>query len=180
MSEIVSPYSECVPTPKNGYARLGIRSHGKGTFHSYVAKGEELETAQMSVVRADMLIMNITFAWELAVAITTQEDAGKLVSHRFPQYAFNDEMEPPFFRYALINDKFRRHLYLASPGSAGRNRVLKTEQMLEYTILIPSTRSEQLAISSLLMKYDRLTSLHEAKLAKLRQLKLSLLDKMFV
>lgn len=27
--------------------RLGIRSHAKGIFHSYVEKGKELETAKM-------------------------------------------------------------------------------------------------------------------------------------
>ncbi len=179
LCEIVNPYKEIIDTPHDGYERLGIRSHGKGTFHSYVPKGAELETAQMSVVRANHLIVNITFGWELAVAITDADDSGKLVSHRFPQFAFNEDQEPLFFRYCLINNKFRKHLLLASPGSAGRNRVLKIDKMLEYKLLVPSAE-EQKAISSLLSEYDRLIRLNEQKLEKLRNLKQAMLDKMFV
>lgn len=179
LSDIVNSYREIVETPHDGYERLGIRSHGKGTFHSYVPKGAELETAQMSVVRANHLIVNITFGWELAVAITDANDSGKLVSHRFPQFAFNNDQEPLFFRYGLINNQFRKHLLLASPGSAGRNRVLKIDKMLEYKLLIPSLE-EQKAISGLLSEYDRLIQLNEQKLEKLRNLKQAMLDKMFV
>ena len=54
--EIASKYEDPVPTPHDGYYRLGIRSHAKGTFHSYVAKGQELETAQMHRVAAGILL----------------------------------------------------------------------------------------------------------------------------
>lgn len=179
LNEIVTPYKEIVATPHYGYERLGIRSHGKGTFHSFVPKGAELETAQMSVVRTDNLIVNITFGWELAVAITQSEDEGKLVSHRFPQFSFNQGYVPLFFRYGLINESLRKHLILASPGSAGRNRVLKIDKMLEYKMFVPS-QEEQRAISDLLLEYDRLIQLNEQKLEKLRNLKQAMLNKMFV
>lgn len=179
LDEIITPYKEIVETPHDGYERLGIRSHGKGTFHSYVPKGAELETAQMSVVRPNNLIVNITFGWELAVAVTEPNDEGKLVSHRFPQFSFKKENTPIFFRYALINNRFRKHLTLASPGSAGRNRVLKIDKMLEYKMLVPSNK-EQKAISDILSEYDNLIQLNEQKLEKLRNLKQAMLDKMFV
>ncbi len=179
LDEIITPYKEIVETPHDGYDRLGIRSHGKGTFHSYVPKGAELETAQMSVVRPNNLIVNITFGWELAVAVTESNDEGKLVSHRFPQFSFKEENAPIFFRYALINNRFRKHLTLASPGSAGRNRVLKIDKMLEYKMLVPS-EEEQKAIANIIMEYDRLLQLNEQKLEKLRNLKQAMLDKMFV
>lgn len=175
----MTPYKEIVETPHDGYDRLGIRSHGKGTFHSYVPKGAELETAQMGVVRPNNLIVNITFGWELAVAITEPSDEGKLVSHRFPQFSFKEKNVPIFFRYALINNRFRKHLTLASPGSAGRNRVLKIDKMLEYKMLVPAEK-EQKAISDILSGYDRLIQLNEQKLDKLRNLKQAMLDKMFV
>ena len=90
--EIVQKYEDPVETPAEGYMRLGIRSHAKGTFHSYVEKGKELETAKMFRVAANNFIVNITFGWEHAVAITDESDAGKLVSHRFPQYSFKEGM----------------------------------------------------------------------------------------
>ena len=39
-SEILSENKIPIPKPTNGYERLGIRSHGKGTFHEYVPAGE--------------------------------------------------------------------------------------------------------------------------------------------
>ena len=133
----------------------------------------------MGVVRPNNLIVNITFGWELAVAITEPSDEGKLVSHRFPQFSFKEKNVPIFFRYALINNRFRKHLTLASPGSAGRNRVLKIDKMLEYKMLVPAEK-EQKAISDILSGYDRLIQLNEQKLDKLRNLKQAMLDKMFV
>ena len=64
--ELVEKYEDPVDTPTDGYMRLGIRSHAKGTFHGYVEKGKELETAKMFRVAADKFIVNITFGWEYA------------------------------------------------------------------------------------------------------------------
>ena len=59
--DIVTKYSDPVVTPTNGYTRLGIRSHGKGTFHSEVLPGMELETAQMHRVAANNFIVIMLF-----------------------------------------------------------------------------------------------------------------------
>ena len=160
--EIASKYEDPVPTPHDGYYRLGIRSHAKGTFHSYVAKGQELETAQMHRVAAGNFIVNITFGWEHAVAITDENDAGKLVSHRFPQFSFAEGMVPEFFRYVIVDEKFRHHLWLASPGGAGRNRVLKLDDMLNYLMRFPS-RDEQIKIAEFFRQLDHLITLHQRK-----------------
>ena len=164
--EITSKYENPVPTPHDGYYRLGIRSHAKGTFHSYVAKGQELETAQMHRVAAGNFIVNITFGWEHAVAITDKNDAGKLVSHRFPQFSFAEGMVPEFFRYVIVDEKFRHHLWLASPGGAGRNRVLKLDEMLNYLMRFPS-RDEQIKIAEFFRHLDNLITLHQRKCANL-------------
>ena len=177
--EITSKYEDPVPTPHDGYYRLGIRSHAKGTFHSYVAKGQELETAQMHRVAAGNFIVNITFGWEHAVAITDKNDAGKLVSHRFPQFSFAEGMVPEFFRYVIVDEKFRHHLWLASPGGAGRNRVLKLDEMLNYLMRFPS-RDEQIKIAEFFRQLDNLITLHKRELEKLQGTKKALLEKMFV
>ena len=161
--EIVEKYEDPVETPTEGYTRLGIRSHAKGTFHSYVEKGKELETAKMFRVAADKFIVNITFGWEHAVAITDENDAGKLVSHRFPQYSFNAGMEPKFFRYLILDENFKHHLELSSPGGAGRNRVLKLSDMLQYKMNFPS-EAEQKKIAAYFDDLDHLITLHQHKL----------------
>ena len=179
LGDLVTSYADPVPTPTNGYYRLGIRSHAKGTFHNYVRPGMELGTAQMHRVAADNFIVNITFGWEHAVAITDENDAGKLVSHRFPQFRFNTDMVPDFFKFVIMDEDFRHHLWLASPGGAGRNRVLKIDEMLEYKFWVPSA-DEQRRIAVFLERLDRLITLHQRKVALLQNIKKACLEKMFV
>ncbi len=159
--------------------RLGIRSHAKGTFHSYVEKGKELETAKMFKVAANNFIVNITFGWEHAVAITDQEDAGKLVSHRFPQFSFHEGMVPKFFRYLILDECFRHHLELSSPGGAGRNRVLKLESMLDYKMNFPITQ-EQEKIAAYFDNLDHLITLHQRKCEELQNIKKFMLQNMLI
>ncbi|MFR8631831.1 restriction endonuclease subunit S [Blautia stercoris] len=177
--EIVEKYEDPIETPTEGYTRLGIRSHAKGTFHSYVEKGKELETAKMFRVAADKFIVNITFGWEHAVAITDENDAGKLVSHRFPQYSFNTGMNPKFFRYLILDENFKHHLELSSPGGAGRNRVLKLSDMLQYKMNFPS-EAEQKKIAAYFDDLDNLITLHQRKCNELKNIKKFMLQSMFV
>ena len=160
LSDLVEKYEDPVETPHNGYERLGIRSHAKGTFHEYVEPGHELETAQMHRVAANKLIFNITFAWEHAVAITDENDAGKLVSHRFPQFSLSDSLRPEFLKYVILNEGFHHNLYLASPGGAGRNRVLKIDEALDYPICLPLVE-EQHEIGVFLETLDKTITLHQ-------------------
>ena len=129
-------------------------------------------------VAADKFIVNITFGWEHAVAITDENDAGKLVSHRFPQYSFNAGMNPNFFRYLILDENFKHHLELSSPGGAGRNRVLKLSDMLEYKMNFPS-EAEQKKIAAYFDDLDNLITLHQRKCDETKKLKKYMLQKMF-
>ena len=133
----------------------------------------------MYKVIAKNLIVNITFAWEHAVAITNEEDSGKLVSNRFPQFKFHKNVYPYFFKYVILDEHFKHHLLLSSPGGAGRNRVLKIDEMLNYKITIPNL-AEQRKIEGFLSKIDKLISLHQRQVEKLQNIKKALLEKMFV
>ena len=178
LGELLEKYEDPVETPHDGYERLGIRSHAKGTFHSFVESGEELNSARMHRVAAKKFILNITFAWEHAVAITDKNDEGKLVSHRFPQFSFDKCLKSNFFKYLILDEKFRKHLELSSPGGAGRNRVLKISDMLEYKIYLPSI-DEQTEIGQYFSQLDNLITLHQREYDQLKELKKAMLKKMF-
>ena len=171
-------YEDKVNTPNSGYWRLGLRSHCKGTFHTYIDAGKELETAEMNRVKSGNFILNITFAWERALAVTNDEDQDKLVSHRFPQFKPNSDLVIDFFKHTLMDKRFKHHLELSSPGGAGRNKVLKVADMLKYELLVPSIK-EQNEISSLLNHVDYIITLHQRKLEKLKLAKKALLQKLF-
>ena len=160
LGEITERYKELVATPQDGYTRMGVRSHAKGTFLAEVEPGQQIEERELSKVRANNLVVNIVFAWEHAVAITTEKDAKALVSHRFPQFSFHDDMEPDFFRYATLDPDFKNHLWLASPSGAGRNKTLNIKTMLEYKFDIP-LRSEQARIAVFFQHLDSLITLHQ-------------------
>ena len=179
LGAIVIPYSDPVEVPHSGYERLGIRSYGRGVFHEYVEAGKEITTAQLHRVAAHNLIVNITFAWEHAVAVTSDEDAGKLVSHRFPQFSMADGVHDQFLKYLILDARFRHHLLLSSPGGAGRNRVLKIPEMLEYEMRIPDIE-EQKQIAGYLNSLDNLIELYRIRVEKLKNIKAACLQGMFV
>ena len=168
LGDITDRYKELVPTPRDGYTRMGVRSHAKGTFLAEVEPGQQIEEQELSKVRANNLVVNIVFAWEHAVAITSEADAKALVSHRFPQFSFHDDMEPGFFRYATLDEDFRRHLWLASPSGAGRNKTLNIGTMLEYEFIVPSRR-EQTEIAKFFDRLDNLITLHQRKRPRYRR-----------
>ena len=179
LESLFTKYEDKVNTPSSGYWRLGLRSHCKGTFHTYIDAGNELETAEMNRVKSGNFILNITFAWERALAVTNDEDQDKLVSHRFPQFKPNNDLVIDFFKHTLMDKRFKHHLELSSPGGAGRNKVLKVADMLKYELLVPSIK-EQNEISSFLNHVDYIITLHQCKLDKLQDVKKGLLQKMFV
>lgn len=178
LESLFTKYEDKVNTPNSGYWRLGLRSHCKGTFHTYIDAGNELETAEMNRVKSGNFILNITFAWERALAVTNDEDQDKLVSHRFPQFKPNSDLVIDFFKHTLMDKRFKHHLELSSPGGAGRNKVLKVADMLKYELLVPSIK-EQNEISSFLNHVDYIITLHQRKLDNLKLKKKSLLQKLF-
>lgn len=87
-------------------------------------------------------------------------------------------MVPEFFRYVIVDEKFRHHLWLASPGGAGRNRVLKLDEMLNYLMRFPS-RDEQIKIAEFFRHLDNLITLHQRKCALLFSSFQALISMMF-
>lgn len=177
-SEILSENKIPIPKPTNGYERLGIRSHGKGTFHEYVPEGEGLDVDTMYVVEAYNLILNITFAWEQAIAVTDDKDDGKLVSHRFPQYKFNDGFDWHYFKYDILDKKLKHELGLASPGGAGRNRVLNKSDFLKIKRVVPCL-NEQKKIAAFLSTIDEIISSTESELTAWQERKKGVIQKIF-
>ena len=165
-----------VENPDGAYTKLAIRSHGKGTFDRHVEAGESLDVDKMFEVKANRLILNITFAWELAIAITTKEDEGKLVSHRFPQYMISGNVD--FYKYRLINERMRYDLGVASPGGAGRNRVLNKSAFLKIRKYIPSL-PEQQKIAEFLSTIDTVIEKQKETVSAWEERKKGVMQKLF-
>jgi len=132
------------PKPSTCYSALGVRSHGKGTFTREVDDPDKVAMTHLYVVRAGDLIVNITFAWEGAIALAKESDEGRLVSHRFPTYVFDrKKVDPDFFKHVMVTKRFFHELGLISPGGAGRNRVMNKRSLLKMEVNLPSLEEQQ-------------------------------------
>ena len=174
LKEILIPTLRPIDKPSSTYTALGIRSHGKGTFLKPDFEPAKVDMDILYVVKENDLIVNITFAWEGAIAVAKNEDEGALVSHRFPTYNVKNG-DVDFFRHFILLPKFRFMLDLISPGGAGRNRVLSKKDFLNLEFLLPQT-SEQTAIASVLQAADKEIQLLQAQLQQLKEQKKGLMQ----
>lgn len=179
LGDLVTRYDQRVPTPTDDYVRLGVRSFARGTFLEKVSADQAIGETELRKVGVDNLIVNIVFAWEQAIAITSSEDTVALVSHRFPQFSFNEGQCPDFYRYALLDPRFKHHLWLASPSGAGRNKTLRIDEMLGYELLVP-TEAEQRTIAAFFKNLDQSIETRQRECDALAHVKSALLQKMFV
>ncbi|WP_262713566.1 restriction endonuclease subunit S [Pedobacter aquae] len=167
-----------VDKPLQNFLALGVRSHGKGIFHKPDFDPDMIAMETLFVVKEKDLVVNITFAWEHAIAIASKEDEGGLVSHRFPTYTFKaDIASPVYFKFLILQPSFKYLLDLISPGGAGRNRVLSKKDFMKLEINCPPLK-EQLAITSVLETADNELKLYENKLATLKEQKKGLMQKL--
>lgn len=178
LDDVLYNEQRSVEKPKEPYWRVGIRSHAKGTFHEYVENPETVDMDELYVVRENDLIINITFAWEHAVALADKNDDGLLVSHRFPTYVFKEGQNPVFFKSVIIQKRFKELLALISPGGAGRNRVMSKKDFLHLPCNIPPF-AEQQKIAEILMECDKVIELKQKLIDETKKLKKAFLSKMF-
>jgi type I restriction enzyme S subunit len=175
---LVSPVSRPVPKPDKTYLSIGLRSHCKGTFHKSIDEPEKIMMDTLYRVESEDLILNITFAWEGAIAFVTEDDSGGLVSHRFPTFrlkAKNADIE--FVRNLILTKRFIWDLGLISPGGAGRNRVMNKKDFLKIKVYVPSIKSQK-KIGQVLSTAGNEINHLEKKLKALEKQKRGLMQKL--
>ena len=138
----------------NEYQEIGIRSHGKGLFHKDITKGKSLGNKRVFWIQSDCFIVNIVFAWEQAVAKTTEKEVGMIASHRFPMYKPKEGILDLDYLLFFFETPLGKHLLgLASPGGAGRNKTLGQKEFGKLKIPVPPIR-HQISISKIISTWD--------------------------
>ncbi len=179
LGDVLSPIVRVRAKPSEPYMGLGLRSHGKGTFLKPLEEPAKNSMDQLFEVKCADLVVNITFAWEGALAIAQACDDGALVSHRFPTYTFErGGATPEFFRYVIVQKQFVYNLGVISPGGAGRNRVLNKNDFLELLVRLPSP-AEQQKIASCLSSLDAVIAAQARKVDALKTHKKGLMQQLF-
>ncbi|EJG4660905.1 restriction endonuclease subunit S [Enterococcus faecalis] len=178
LDELVEQIIREVPKPNKPYYRMSVRSHAKGTFRQFVDNPDKVAMDKLFIVKKDDLVVNITFAWEHAIAVVKEENDGLLVSHRFPTYRADGKSDIKFLNYVVSKEDFRRKLEFISPGGAGRNRVLNKKDFLKLKIFVPKIEEQQ-KIGMFFKQLDDTIALHQRKLDLLKETKKGFLQKMF-
>ncbi|HZL11564.1 MAG TPA: restriction endonuclease subunit S [Prolixibacteraceae bacterium] len=162
------------------YQQIGIRSHGKGIFHKDFVLGSDLGNKRVFWLEENLFIVNIVFAWEMAVAKTSMEEVGLIASHRFPMYKpKNDILDLDFIHYFFLRKKGKYILELASPGGAGRNKTLGQNEFAKSKVVIPQSISEQQKIASILTAVDAKIEQLAKKKSLLEQYKKGVMQQIF-
>ena len=102
-----------------------------------------------------------------------------IVSTLYPVFTTKRGLDSKYLQYQLNNgNEFRRFAILQKQG--GSRTYMYLSKLKELQITTPQKCEEQEKISSLLIDVDNLITLHQSKLEKLKNIKKSLLEKMFV
>lgn len=161
------------------YRQIGVRSHGKGIFHKESVTGAELGDKRVFHVVPNALVVNIVFAWEQAVALTSNAESGFIASHRFPMFSEkNGKSYLSFLRHMFLTKRGKLLLEMASPGGAGRNKTLGQQEFLKLKPVMPS-RAEQVKIADAICAVDAKLVVLGAKRAALGRFKAGLMQKLF-
>ena len=162
------------------YREIGIRSHGKGIFYKEPVRGQALGEKRVFWVVEDALVLNIVFAWEQALAVTSAAEAGMIASHRFPMFkARPGKADVKFVRYFFLTKNGKELLGIASPGGAGRNKTLGKKDFDNLEFLLPSNAEEQNGIANFLSSIDALVVSQTQQLDTLKIHKKGLMQQLF-
>lgn len=162
------------------YREIGIRSHGRGVFHKEPVNGKALGDKRVFWVEEDAFVVNIVFAWEQAVAVTTAVEAGMIASHRFPMYKpKGSKSDVRFIKYFFLTKRGKELLGIASPGGAGRNKTLGQSEFEKLEFLTPDDVAEQAAIADALSSLDGLMTAQEKRVELLKRHKKGLMQQLF-
>lgn len=160
------------------YQEIGVRSHGNGIFYKASVSGEELGNKRVFWVEPDCFVVNIVFAWEQAMAKTTEAERGMIASHRFPMYRPKTGCLDLDYLLLFFYTSYGKHLLnLASPGGAGRNKTLGQEAFQELSIPLPPL-PEQRKIAEILGTWDEAIRLTAELIAAKQQRKKGLMQRL--
>ena len=146
--------------PEQVYREIGIRSWGKGIFHKEPVQGVYLGEKRVFNIRPGELVLNIVFAWEGAVAVTSEDDRGMIASHRFPTFQhLSTLVDLDYLLMILQSEHGRALMALNSPGAAGRNRTIRIDAFLDENVPLPPLKEQKEIVATFRSSEERLQSL---------------------
>jgi type I restriction enzyme, S subunit len=134
--------------PQNLYQEIGIYCFGRGIFHKTPRTGFEVGDKDLFLMKEGDFILQVTFAWEGAIAIVSAAEDGMYGSTRYPTFRVDESRCVPHF---LLNyfktEEGLQQLIKICPGSAGRNRVLSMRRIPEVLVPLPPLAEQRRVVA---------------------------------
>ena len=123
---------------ENQYAEIGVYSYGRGLFHKQPRSGLEVGDKELFLVQEGDFILQVTFAWEGAVAVAKAKDHALYGSVRMLTFKVDESRcLADYLQLYFRTREGVEQLVRISPGSAGRNRVLNKSRLSEVSVPLP-------------------------------------------
>ena len=120
------------------YPEIGIYCFGRGIFHKTPRTGFEVGDKDLFLLKEGDFILQVSFAWEGAVAIVSATEDGMYGSTRYPTFRVDEtRCVPHFLLHYFKTKEGLQQLINICPGSAGRNRVLSIKRIPEVLVPLP-------------------------------------------
>lgn len=153
------------------YQEIGTYSYGRGIFHKQPRSGLEVGNKDLFLMKEGDLILQVTFAWEGAIALCSMAEDGLYGSIRYPTFRVDEgRCFAPFLAKYLSTRQGLDQIGRICPGSAGRNRVLAIKRLPEIMIPLPPLDEQRRIVA----RIEELT----AKVEEARGLRRRVLDEM--
>ncbi len=126
------------------YSPVGVLNRGRGVFHKKQFQGADLGDSQFFEVEPNTLMFSGQFAWEGAVAITTESEKGCIASHRYYTARGIDSICETEYLWSFFQTKLGDLiLNQCSHGAAGRNKPLNFGELLKEYVPMPDVEVQK-------------------------------------
>ena len=143
------------------YQEIGIYCFGRGIFHKAPRTGFEVGDKNLFLMKQGDFILQVTFAWEGAIAIVSAAEDGMYGSTRYPTFRVNERRcNPHFLLNYFKTEEGLQQLAKICPGSAGRNRVLSMRRIPEVLVPLPPLAEQGRVVARI---EELAAQIHEAR-----------------
>ena len=147
--------------PEQQYLEIGIYCFGGGIFHKTPRAGLEIGDKKLYELREGDLILQVTFAWEGAIALCSKAEHGLYGSTRYPTFRVDETRSfAPFLVRYLGTRHGLEQINKICPGSAGRNRVLSLKRIHEVVVPLPPLSEQRRIVARI---EELATKINEAR-----------------
>lgn len=150
------------------YEMVGVYSFGRGLFDREPVNGNNTSYKQFYRLAADHIVMSQLFGWEGALAISSDDFAGKYVSPQFPTFkVVSGVLDRKFLGWCMRQPIFGKDLGSRTKGMGDRRRTLNPDALFATKIPFPPFDEQQrivARIEELAVKIDEASGLRRQAL----------------